>query len=156
MASKQRVLLVDDEREILAVLSEALEAHGFETATALDGEQALEQVSRFQPHAVILDVVMPKENGYRVCRRIKTGESVADGAPMPRGSMPIEVHVEGNIPQAVLALGTASRLMLDGQPYTAVSRDDVVDSSMKPNFPDLLQATPSEYLTSTPSNRPRM
>ena len=81
--SKQRVLLVDDEREILAVLSEALEAHGFETATASDGEQAMVEVARFKPHAVILDVVMPKENGYRVSRRIKSGEVSAEGAPIP-------------------------------------------------------------------------
>jgi CheY-like chemotaxis protein len=83
MLPKPRVLLVDDEREILTVLREALEISGFEIATATDGEQALRQVSSFRPHAVVLDVIIPKENGYRVSRRIKTGELSGQGAPVP-------------------------------------------------------------------------
>ena len=80
---KHRVLLVDDEREILAVLREALEAHGFEIAMAPDGARAIREVARFRPHLVILDVIMPGENGYRVSRRIKSGELLDEGAPVP-------------------------------------------------------------------------
>ncbi len=75
MYPKKRVLVVDDEREILEMLQEALEMGGFEVALASDGDEAIAKVSDFRPDAVVLDVVMPKENGYRVSRQIKTETS---------------------------------------------------------------------------------
>ena len=78
MAARKRVLVVDDERAVNEVLCDALELNGFEVECAFDGEQAMQKVASFRPDAVVLDVIMPKENGYRVSRRIKTTE---DGTP---------------------------------------------------------------------------
>jgi DNA-binding response OmpR family regulator len=72
MGEKKRVLVVDDEAAVNEVIREALEMCGFEVDCAFDGAQAIEKVAQFRPDAVVLDVIMPKENGYRVCRRIKS------------------------------------------------------------------------------------
>lgn len=66
-----RILIVEDEEAIRLGLVDTLEIEGFEIAVALDGEQALEQVRRFRPHLVILDLMLPKVSGYDVCRFIR-------------------------------------------------------------------------------------
>lgn len=68
----KRVLVVDDEKVINRVLSDILRKEGFEVDTSFDGHQAVAAFKKFRPHLVIMDVMMPKENGYRVARRIKT------------------------------------------------------------------------------------
>jgi len=68
----KRVLVVDDEKVINRVLSDILRKEGFEVDASFDGHQALAAFKTFRPHLVIMDVMMPKENGYRVARRIKT------------------------------------------------------------------------------------
>jgi two-component system alkaline phosphatase synthesis response regulator PhoP len=71
---KIKVLVVDDEPAVNEVIRDALELCGFEVDSAFDGEQAIAKVAAFKPDAVVLDVIMPKENGYRVSRKIKTSE----------------------------------------------------------------------------------
>lgn len=66
-----RVLVVDDEPAIRETLSFMLEMEGFEVGQASDGVQALQQVREFRPAVVLLDVMMPKLDGYRVCQAIK-------------------------------------------------------------------------------------
>lgn len=71
MTSKPRVLLVDDERAITSNLAPFLERAGFEVATAADGEEALDQVDRFSPQLIVLDVLMPRLGGREVLRRLR-------------------------------------------------------------------------------------
>ncbi len=71
MTSKPRVLLVDDERAITSNLAPFLERAGFEVATADDGEEALDQVDRFSPQLIVLDVLMPRLGGREVLRRLR-------------------------------------------------------------------------------------
>jgi DNA-binding response OmpR family regulator len=80
---EQRVLVVDDEESVRDLIVQALEGVGYRVETAVDGAAALEKVRDFQPDLVMLDVIMPKENGYRVSRRIKTGDGV-ECDPMPK------------------------------------------------------------------------
>lgn len=68
---KSRVLVVDDEPNILLSLEFILEEEGFDVATATDGEEALEAARRFSPDIVLLDVAMPRRDGYEVCRLLK-------------------------------------------------------------------------------------
>jgi DNA-binding response OmpR family regulator len=68
------VLIVDDEHHIRLLIEqtlEELEDDGVELLTAADGEEALDVVRNHQPALVFLDVMMPKRNGYEVCRTIK-------------------------------------------------------------------------------------
>jgi len=66
-----RVLVVDDEPFILRSLTFVLERAGFEVIQARNGDEALEQVRNHLPRLCILDVMMPKRNGYEVCEVIK-------------------------------------------------------------------------------------
>lgn len=72
-----KILLVDDEPTILAFLELGLQNEGFEVATASDGITAVTVAKPFQPHIVILDVMMPGMDGFEVCRMLKKSENVA-------------------------------------------------------------------------------
>ncbi|MFC5652021.1 response regulator transcription factor [Paenibacillus solisilvae] len=66
-----KILLVDDEPHILQFLEMGLMNEGYEVKTSHDGLAALETVEKFNPHVVILDVMMPEMDGFEVCKRIK-------------------------------------------------------------------------------------
>jgi len=66
-----RVLIVDDELAIIKFLRANLEAKGFETLAAMNGNEALETIERELPDLVILDIMMPKMDGFEVCRRLR-------------------------------------------------------------------------------------
>ncbi len=69
--SKGRILVVDDEIYIVHILDFSLGMEGYEVLTALDGEQALERLKTDKPDLIVLDIMMPKVDGYEVCRTIK-------------------------------------------------------------------------------------
>lgn len=71
MADKT-ILLVDDSPTELRLMTSALQGKGFNLVTAKDGEEALEQAVRQRPSLMLLDVVLPKKNGFQVCRQLKT------------------------------------------------------------------------------------
>jgi DNA-binding response OmpR family regulator len=72
--SKPKVLVVDDEPDILMSIQFCLEQEGYEVLTAADGGKALNTVRQIEPDLIVLDVMMPKENGYRVAHRIREAE----------------------------------------------------------------------------------
>ena len=65
------VVLVDDEANIRETIAFILDAEGVEVATAVDGVEGLAAVRRLQPKVVLLDVMMPKMDGYETCRAIR-------------------------------------------------------------------------------------
>jgi len=67
-----RVLVVDDEPNIVTSLEFLLQDAGLEVHTAGNGQEALEQAARFAPDLILLDVMMPVLNGYEVCQRLKS------------------------------------------------------------------------------------
>lgn len=72
MDTKAKILIVDDEEDILEVLSYNLQKEGFEVETASDGQLALEKAESFNPHLIILDVMMPQMDGIEVCQKLRT------------------------------------------------------------------------------------
>ncbi len=72
----RRILLVDDEPSIQKMLSHALEREGFQVHTVGDGEAALEAVETYEPHLIILDIMLPKIDGTEVIRQIRTHSDV--------------------------------------------------------------------------------
>lgn len=68
---KKKVLIVDDEPDILEGIQFHLEQEGHEVFTAINGWEALGAVRAIEPDLVVMDVMMPKENGYRVSKMIK-------------------------------------------------------------------------------------
>jgi two-component system alkaline phosphatase synthesis response regulator PhoP len=69
--TKGKILVVDDEIYIVHILDFSLGMEGYEVVTALDGEQALEKVTSEKPDLIVLDIMMPKLDGYEVCKTIK-------------------------------------------------------------------------------------
>lgn len=72
MSKNKRILLVDDEKDILEFLSYNLEKAGFEVATCIDGMEALELLPEFNPHLIVLDVMMPGMDGIETCEQIRS------------------------------------------------------------------------------------
>ena len=68
----RKVLVVDDDSHIRDVICFALRRAGFEIAEAADGEAALRQVLRVRPDLIVLDILMPKMDGFEVCRTLRT------------------------------------------------------------------------------------
>src|SRR4030042_6086288 len=66
-----RILVVDDKLAIIKFLRANLESNGFQTSAAIDGAQALQIIERELPDLIILDIVMPKIDGFEVCRRLR-------------------------------------------------------------------------------------
>jgi DNA-binding response OmpR family regulator len=71
-----RVLIVDDNRDILDLVERLLSASGYEVITARDGREALQQEAATTPDLLILDVNLPHLSGWDVCRRVKARRSV--------------------------------------------------------------------------------
>ena len=67
----RRVLIVDDEPNIVTSLTFLMKKSGFETSVARDGDEALAEVERFRPDLVLLDVMMPKRDGFEVCQKLR-------------------------------------------------------------------------------------
>ncbi|MBL3656729.1 response regulator transcription factor [Fulvivirga sediminis] len=73
MGNKQehKVLVVDDEEAILELLKYNLEKQGYEVKTALDGIKGVEVAKKFQPDLILLDIMMPKQDGVETCRQMR-------------------------------------------------------------------------------------
>jgi two-component system sensor histidine kinase/response regulator len=72
---KSKILIVDDAVDMVELLKKRLRFEGYDTAEAYDGEEGLKQVAEYNPDLIILDVMMPKLDGYEVCRRLKSDEN---------------------------------------------------------------------------------
>lgn len=70
-----RILIVDDDRDVVASLARLLKVEGHEIFVAYDGVEALEAVERHRPELVLLDIGMPGLDGYEVCRRIRASHA---------------------------------------------------------------------------------
>ena len=67
----KKILIVDDRPEVVELVRVTLEGEDYEIVDASDGKEALKKVRLEKPDLVLLDVVMPKMNGFEVCRKLK-------------------------------------------------------------------------------------
>lgn len=70
--SDRKVLVVDDEENITQILEFSICAEGYQVVTASNGEEAIEKARKEQPNLIILDIMMPKVDGYEACRILKS------------------------------------------------------------------------------------
>ncbi len=71
-ATKQiKVLMAEDESEVLSIMSKKIAAEGYTVITANDGEEAWEKIQKERPDVIVLDLIMPKRNGFEVLRSIR-------------------------------------------------------------------------------------
>ncbi|WIG58352.1 MAG: hypothetical protein OJF49_001098 [Ktedonobacterales bacterium] len=73
-----KVLVVDDSWTDLTLIATPLRESGYDVITAVDGDEALEKVQREHPQCVLLDVILPRQNGFQLCRRLKQMEQSRD------------------------------------------------------------------------------
>ena len=66
-----KVLVVDDSWTDLTLIATPLRESGFDVITAVDGDEAIEKVLNEQPQCVVMDVILPRQNGFQLCRKIK-------------------------------------------------------------------------------------
>ena len=74
----KRILIVDDEPRYLRLLEANLKTEGYTVVTAADGEEALTKAASLHPDVILLDIVLPKKNGFQVCRQLKTAPDTKD------------------------------------------------------------------------------
>ena len=67
----KKILLVDDEPELLEMVKIRLEANNYEVITASDGQEGLDKAKREKPDIIILDIMLPRMDGYKVCGLLK-------------------------------------------------------------------------------------
>lgn len=70
----KKILVVDDETELLKAISILLKTSGYEVIAAQDGQEGLEKAKSLSPDLIVLDILMPKMDGYEVCRLLKFDE----------------------------------------------------------------------------------
>lgn len=80
----KKILVVDDKSDIVETVSLCFSQEGFEVSTAFDGEQALSVARREQPDLIVLDVMLPKENGYQVARYLREDYQEGRIATLPK------------------------------------------------------------------------
>ena len=76
--SEKKILVVDDEPHIIRSLTFVLKKEGYDVSSTTNGEKAMEIVRESKPNLMFLDVMMPKKNGYEVCREVKGDPSLSD------------------------------------------------------------------------------
>jgi len=72
--SPKKILVVDDEVDLVKTISFSLEREGYTVLVSLNGEDALNQARRESPDLILLDIMLPKLDGYKVCRLLKFDE----------------------------------------------------------------------------------
>ena len=69
------ILVVNDEPDIVKLVTRLLEARGHRVGVARDGQEALDAADRERPDVIVLDLNLPRLDGFEVCRRLKSGEA---------------------------------------------------------------------------------
>jgi DNA-binding response OmpR family regulator len=133
MEKKPHILLVDDEQDITSNLSAYLSRSGFETSTAGDGEEALQQVEKHSPDLIVLDVLMPKIDGREVLRQLRQS---GDWTPV------ILLTQVGEASERAMALeeGADDYLNKPFDPHELVARMRAVLRRARPGRPPLSAA----------------
>ncbi len=72
----EKILVVDDEASIRRILETRLSMIGYEIVTAADGEEALRMFHQLSPDLVVLDIMMPELDGYRVCQQLRSHSDI--------------------------------------------------------------------------------
>lgn len=78
MSDKQLILVVDDDTDLVEMISMKLESQKFQVAKAYDGVEAFAKIKEEKPALIILDVMMPRKDGYALCNELKNSDEYKD------------------------------------------------------------------------------
>ncbi|HXG65918.1 MAG TPA: response regulator [Blastocatellia bacterium] len=76
--AKETILVVEDSPTDMRLVMSALAGKGYNVVTAADGEEALQKAASERPDLIVLDVILPKKNGYQVCRELKNSQETRE------------------------------------------------------------------------------
>jgi len=76
--ANETILVVEDSPTYLRQTTQLLQKNGYTTISAMDGEEALEKAIQKHPDLIVLDIILPKKNGFQVCRQLKTSPDTQD------------------------------------------------------------------------------
>lgn len=74
----KKILIIEDDRSLQNALVEMITRDGFESASAFDGEEGIQKAAEFRPDLILLDIILPKKDGYEVLSQIKKDELTKD------------------------------------------------------------------------------
>lgn len=74
MSESKLILVVDDDTDLVEMVSMKLESENYRVAKAYDGVEAMDQIQKERPDLIVLDVMMPRKDGYVLCDELKTSE----------------------------------------------------------------------------------
>ena len=83
MSEPARILVVDDDPDIIKATTRVLEARGYQVSAALNGQECLKKMREKRPDLIILDLLMPKLDGFGVCRELRENAEYAEYADIP-------------------------------------------------------------------------
>jgi twitching motility two-component system response regulator PilH len=75
---RAKILVVEDSPTEMLLVTGALASSGYTIVTAADGDEALRKANHEHPDLIVLDIILPKKNGFQVCRELKTTEETRD------------------------------------------------------------------------------
>ncbi|MFO8009441.1 MAG: response regulator [Dehalococcoidia bacterium] len=75
---RKKVLIVDDDPNLIKSLGFVLEREGYDFDAAMDGEEAMAKVRSEEPGVILLDIMMPQKNGYEVCEEVRSTPDLSD------------------------------------------------------------------------------
>lgn len=78
---KKKILYIEDNEQNLYLVKFLLEKHGYEVFSAMDGQEGIDSVTRVQPDLILLDIQLPRMDGYAVARQLRTKQDLA-GIPI--------------------------------------------------------------------------
>ena len=83
MSSRVKILVVDDDPDIVKATRRVLESRSYQVITAQNGEECLERIREEEPDLIILDLLMPKLDGFGVCRELRENVEYTDYSGIP-------------------------------------------------------------------------
>jgi len=125
--ARKKILVVDDDRDDLKMISMILEPEGYEVITAENGVEALERVESENPNLILLDVMMPELDGFAACAKLK---SLPDSQGIP----------------VILLTGVAKQITKTKYPINGVLRAEAEEYLEKPLDPEELLKIVAGYL----------
>jgi len=76
--SSEKILIVEDSPTSMLQITTILQKRGYDLMCAVDGEEALQKAVVYVPNLIVLDVILPKKNGFQVCRQLKNTPGMQD------------------------------------------------------------------------------
>lgn len=119
---EKRVLIVEDEDDVIEFVSTVLKENGFLPVIARNGEEALDVIRRDRPDLVIMDILMPKQSGIRMFRKLKTNETLKQ----------IPVVIYSGIAKRTFLRTQAARTEIEGE--TVPEPEAYLEKPAKPEY----------------------